>query len=338
MAPHTQEIPQYYFAFGSNMHLTQMASRCPASRVFAKGILRGYRWQINQRGVANIVRCKRSEKQQHAVEGILFMVSSSDIRALDRSEGISKQFYDKALWWVDVAPLAIPELKGEPTALAAEKLKALQAQKPSLAHEGTDVEQVEALVYLSGLFRKDGLIRNEYVQRMELAMSDALKLGVSEKFLQESLYPFVFGDDSAMVSPDQPAQEEVDEKQGKECDSPDDNELGQGRKKESEPASETYRMRYYIESILLTDEQRKTRHHRRHSLPSRERPKASKGQNYQSVRTQSPRPQSRPDETTTNMFGLDITESGVAGMVGKAMDIGLSWLFGSGNEREPVRT
>lgn len=325
------------------MHLTQMASRCPASRVFAKGILRGYRWQINQRGVANIVRCKRSEKQQHAVEGILFMVSSSDIRALDRSEGISKQFYDKALWWVDVAPLAVPELKGEPTALAAEKLKALQASERVNRTQGphgerADVEQVEALVYLSGLFRKDGLIRNEYVQRMELAMSDALKLGVSEKFLHNSLYPFVFGEGPAMVSPAQPAQEEVDEKQGKGCDSPDDNELGQGRTKESEPASETYRMRYYIESILLTDEQRKTRHHRRHSLPSRERPKASKGQNYQSVRTQSPRPQSRPDETTTNMFGLDITESGVAGMVGKAMDIGLSWLFGSGNEREPVRT
>lgn len=221
------------------MHLTQMASRCPNSRVFAKGILRGYRWQINQRGVANIVRCKRSEEQQPAVEGILFTVSSSDIRALDRSEGISKQFYDKALLLVDVEPLAVPALEGKPTALAAEKLKTLQAQKPSLAHEGTGVEQVEALVYLSGLFRKDGLIRNEYVQRMELAMSDALKLGVSEKYLQESLHPFVFDEGPAMVSPAQPAQEEVDEKQGKGRDSPEDNELGQARTEESESKSET---------------------------------------------------------------------------------------------------
>lgn len=251
MTSRTQEIPQYYFAFGSNMHLTQMASRCPDSRVFAKGILHGYRWQINQRGVANVVRCKRSEEPEPVVEGILFTVSSSDIRSLDRSEGISKQFYDKALRWVDVGLLAIPALEGERTALAAERLKGLQVSERvngtqglgQTHEEGVRVEKVEALVYLSGRYKKDGQIRSEYVQRMELAMSDALKLGVSKQYLRDSLYPLVFGEESTMVSPDQPAQEEVDEKK----DKGENNELDQNRTEESESTGQTHRVEYHIE-------------------------------------------------------------------------------------------
>lgn len=198
-----------------------------------------------------MVRCKRSEEPEPVVEGILFTVSSSDIRSLDRSEGISKQFYDKALRWVDVGPLAIQALEGERTARAAERLKGLQVsgrvngtQGLGQTHREEDrVQKVEALVYLSGRHRKDGQIRSEYVQRMELAMSDALKLGVSKQYLQDSLYPLVFGEESTMVSPDQPAQEEVDEKK----DQGENNELDQSRTEESESTCETYQVEYHIE-------------------------------------------------------------------------------------------
>ncbi|KAA8572454.1 hypothetical protein EYC84_003074 [Monilinia fructicola] len=49
------ETPTLYFAYGSNLSLTQMKARCPNSTYYGLGVLQGYRWIINQRGYANIV-------------------------------------------------------------------------------------------------------------------------------------------------------------------------------------------------------------------------------------------------------------------------------------------
>lgn len=78
-----------YFAYGSNMHLQQIAARCHDSTLFAKGILRDYRWQINSRGGANVTE----GNQEDFVEGIIFTVSPSDVQALRRYEGVEQQFY-----------------------------------------------------------------------------------------------------------------------------------------------------------------------------------------------------------------------------------------------------
>ena len=74
---------QLYFAFGSNLHLGQMAKRCPESRFIGTAILHNYRFQINQRGFANILY-----RRNDHVEGLLYLLSRTDEDKLDRSEGV----------------------------------------------------------------------------------------------------------------------------------------------------------------------------------------------------------------------------------------------------------
>ncbi|KAL4815523.1 hypothetical protein BDW67DRAFT_164136 [Aspergillus spinulosporus] len=196
----------YYFAFGSNMQLAQMADRCPSSKVFAKGILPGYKWHINERGVANIVATAAQEGNESVVQGILFTVSPKDIKTLDNKEGVARGYYEKILLRVKVEPLAVSGLKGVKTIIAAGKLashsQAGAREKRRQGHgqsqdgpraDVAGVREVEALVYLSSQYKKDGHIRAEYVGRMQLAMADALKLGVNEAYLRASLLPFVLG-------------------------------------------------------------------------------------------------------------------------------------------------
>jgi hypothetical protein len=203
----------YYFAFGSNMQLAQMADRCPGSKVFAKGILSGYRWHINERGVANIVATAAKDGNNSVVQGILFTVSPKDVKTLDEKEGIAKGYYEKILLRVKVEPLAVSRLKGVKTVVAADKLASnsqAEAREQRRHRHGqsqhgqrTDVagvREVEALVYLSSQYKRDGHIRPEYVGRMQLAMADALKLGVDEAYLRASLHPCVLGVDGGAVS------------------------------------------------------------------------------------------------------------------------------------------
>uniref|UniRef100_A0A0D2Y0V7 gamma-glutamylcyclotransferase n=1 Tax=Fusarium oxysporum (strain Fo5176) TaxID=660025 RepID=A0A0D2Y0V7_FUSOF len=48
---------QLYFAYGSNLWLQQMASRCPESYYVGRAVLLDHRWQINSRGFANVIPC-----------------------------------------------------------------------------------------------------------------------------------------------------------------------------------------------------------------------------------------------------------------------------------------
>lgn len=85
-----------YFAYGSTLSPDQMAHRCPDSIFLGKATLRGYRWQINERGVANVVQTPRGRQRQRRrggdlVEGLLYAVSTSDERALDRREGARRR-------------------------------------------------------------------------------------------------------------------------------------------------------------------------------------------------------------------------------------------------------
>lgn len=88
-----------YFAYGSNLHVSQMAERCPESTYIGPGILNGYRWQINQRGVANIVNSPGD-----TVEGLLYRISPKDEQQLDKSEGVSRGYYQKDYVNVELRP------------------------------------------------------------------------------------------------------------------------------------------------------------------------------------------------------------------------------------------
>jgi hypothetical protein len=206
----------FYFAFGSNMCLEQMASRCPDSILTAIGTLRGYRWQINQRGVANVVPASPSD----IVVGIVFRVSERDVKTLDRNEGVSRGFYEKDSLNIELQPLLLGELSKQPTAIAMKVLRdheesprGVQTSNPRSMETAnnyiqqrtsyncmpsTDTSSVSnpkikrALVYLSRRYCNDGSIRAEYVSRMALAVSDGKTLGISSSYLDLKLLPIIF--------------------------------------------------------------------------------------------------------------------------------------------------
>ena len=206
-----------YFAYGSNMSLTQMAGRCPSSTFEGKGRLAGYRWQINERGVGNII-----ESRDEYVEGVIYAIDQDNRRQLDRNEGVGRGYYKAEILPIRFTPLqdhglktgyvaktlgttTVPSQDGEQErsgktshagSEGASDSVVPQGKKPlpcvdptagaALEKDGKDpAETVDALVYISTNYKTDGKIRTEYIPRMETAITDAQKLGLSRHFLKQ---------------------------------------------------------------------------------------------------------------------------------------------------------
>lgn len=165
-----------YFAFASNIHIEQMAKRCPKSIFRGAAILPGYRWQINERGSANIV-----QSPADTVEGLVFSVTQEDVAQLDRYEGVAKGFYDRRSLPVQLAERVAGPWK---TCFVARRLK-----KRQVPNRATRQVTVDAFVYISLVYVFDGGIRAEYVERMERAVGDALALGMSDQYVQQYVRP-----------------------------------------------------------------------------------------------------------------------------------------------------
>ncbi|CRL22562.1 Gamma-glutamylcyclotransferase [Penicillium camemberti] len=185
MASRSARRPErwYYFAYGSNMSLKQMAERCPSSLFKGKGRIEGYRWQINQRGVANIV-----ESRGDYVEGLVYQIDATDKRKLNRSEGVALGFYNDEHLHAVLVPLLHCGIKTFHVAKELEMDDQPDIKKPehrpASRYPGQEsLEMVEALVYVSREYKDDGLIRSEYIARMEKAIIDGRKMGLSEQFL-----------------------------------------------------------------------------------------------------------------------------------------------------------
>ena len=176
-----------YFTYGSNLHIAQMAERCPDSCFVGRGTLTGYRWQINQRGVANIVESSRHDK----VRGLVFEVTRADVRALDRFEGVRSGAYSRENLEVHVT--ANDALVGKKSAEVAGKLQAYHdghVRRSSLTGRGTlERRKVPTWVYISTNHMQDGIIRPEYVPRMANAMLDARVLGVDGDYIKDVMAP-----------------------------------------------------------------------------------------------------------------------------------------------------
>lgn len=70
----------YYFAYGMNTNLNQMARRCPAAKCLGPATLPGYRFRFA--GHADVVQDRTS-----SVKGVLWMVTEDCLAALDQLEG-----------------------------------------------------------------------------------------------------------------------------------------------------------------------------------------------------------------------------------------------------------
>ncbi len=71
-----------YFAYGSNMDVAAMASRCPRAKPLGQARLQRHRLAVMREGWLTAVRAP-----QGAVYGVLWDLSLADVPALDRYEG-----------------------------------------------------------------------------------------------------------------------------------------------------------------------------------------------------------------------------------------------------------
>lgn len=86
--------PTLYFAYGSNLSLAQMASRCPAARSVGRALAKGYRLVFPRPsdtwmgGVAGIVETDGDESGGYHVEGAAYELTPACVAALDEYEGL----------------------------------------------------------------------------------------------------------------------------------------------------------------------------------------------------------------------------------------------------------
>ncbi|MDT5350803.1 MAG: hypothetical protein QOH91_4090 [Mycobacterium sp.] len=76
-----------YFAYGSNLCVTQMAARCPDATDPRPAVLNDHDWLINERGVATVEPFVGNQ-----VHGVLWQVSDHDLATLDSAEGVPVRY------------------------------------------------------------------------------------------------------------------------------------------------------------------------------------------------------------------------------------------------------
>ena len=74
-----------------------MLERCPELSVIGIAVLAGYRWVINARGYANVLA-----SPSHNVYGVLYTITDTDERILDRCEGVPIAYQKKKLEVTDL--------------------------------------------------------------------------------------------------------------------------------------------------------------------------------------------------------------------------------------------
>ncbi|PTB36406.1 uncharacterized protein TrAFT101_010292 [Trichoderma asperellum] len=180
-----------YFAYGSNLHVKQMNRRCPNSRFIGKARLSNYRWQINERGYANVVAAER-----HWVDGLVYEIDDVDEAKLDINEGVAKNAYNKRYMTVLLhraqsalyrRPVSWIVEKGGPAAVSGQaRLIAQGRRENSLIHWQDDV-----LIYVNPKCTLDSSPKEEYVNRINLGIADARALGVDEDYIRNCIRPFI---------------------------------------------------------------------------------------------------------------------------------------------------
>ncbi|KAK6518086.1 hypothetical protein TWF506_005247 [Arthrobotrys conoides] len=147
-------VTKPYFAYGSNLWIDQMALRCPKSPFTSVARLPNYRWLICERGYANIVRSPGDE-----VWGMLYNLTPPDEASLDKYEGVPRDY-----------------------------------TKEMIPVELTNGKSMDVLVYIDYNHQVDGVVKEEYIQRMSCAIKDGIRKGIPASYVEKyMLKPLTLG-------------------------------------------------------------------------------------------------------------------------------------------------
>jgi hypothetical protein len=194
----TPSKPKYlYFAYGSNLSPTQMASRCTTNPTSSKPLaiarLPHWRWLICEAGYANVLPPSglRVPKQDSAapnipvsgsedtVYGVLYEMDSGDERILDGYEGVDTHARNADGRFVDVG--ARPREQGSGSYnkwyVGAEVVKWL---------DGADAGgEVGVLVYVDENCVTVAKPKFEYIARMNRGIRESVALGLPQSWIDE---------------------------------------------------------------------------------------------------------------------------------------------------------
>ncbi len=89
-----------YFAYGSNLCVRQMATRCPGAADPRPAMLSDHSWLINERGVATVEPFDGSQ-----VHGVVWQLTDRDLATLDSAEGVPVRYRrDRLVVHTDAGP------------------------------------------------------------------------------------------------------------------------------------------------------------------------------------------------------------------------------------------
>ncbi len=173
MGNSTSEV--LYFAYGSNLSPFQMNQRCPNSVPVGLAHLSDWRWLINERGYANIV--KIDPRPQPSGDG-------HDNSPATTSPGVYGVLY--RLDPYDEVRLDVCE--GVPWAYEKQHVRATII----LGKDPTDGDSVEVLAYIDFKRVLPSLPKSEYVGRMNRGIREAMKdWNLPESYVDEVMRPFI---------------------------------------------------------------------------------------------------------------------------------------------------
>ena len=84
---------RYYIAYGSNLNVPQMRMRCPRATILGTANLKGWELLFKGSKTGSYLTIERNEKG--SVPVVIWEVTESDEKALDRYEGFPSFYYKK---------------------------------------------------------------------------------------------------------------------------------------------------------------------------------------------------------------------------------------------------
>jgi len=85
-----------YFAYGSNLSISQMKQRCPSSKIIHKGCLKSHKLEFRKYssrwsgGVGDVIKSARDN-----VWGMIYSITLEDLKILDGYEGYPSSYNRK---------------------------------------------------------------------------------------------------------------------------------------------------------------------------------------------------------------------------------------------------
>ncbi|KAI1475624.1 hypothetical protein K445DRAFT_20597 [Daldinia sp. EC12] len=177
-----------YFAYGSNLSSVQMRERCPMSTPLGLAHLSGWKWIINERGYANLVkdetpseRLREETEKTRGAYGIIYCLHSDDEASLDMDEGVP--------WAYERRFLEVILIEG----LANTPVANINSKGNLVLHDyEKSRKKIQALAYIDFKRNRPGHPKYEYIRRMNRGIEDAMmQWRLPEQYVDSVIRPFI---------------------------------------------------------------------------------------------------------------------------------------------------